>query len=172
MGLTFKIYKRQLQEQVSIYDTLEEVFDAKPFKTTFMFIEAEDEIYVPRFNDPKGNAINIHFYNEGIGLYTLDFSVNDNSYKSNTTKYTLLDYTTLLSTIAQAVSQFLEKYNPVGLVLTGTNVYEKIANKPQAEGQKDRIYKYFISQIEDDGNYMVDNSVKDGIALMRKHKQD
>jgi hypothetical protein len=172
MGLSFKIHKRLLQEQVSIYDTLEEVFDAKPFKTTFMFIKDEDDVYVPRFNDPKGNAINIHFYHEGNNLYTLDFMVNDNSYKSNTTKYTLLDYTTLLSTIAQAVSQFLEKCNPVGLVLTGTNVFEKIANKPQAEGQKDRIYKYFISQIEDQGNYMVDKSVRDGIALMRKYKQD
>ncbi len=172
MGLSFKTYQRQLQEQVSIYDTLVEVFDAKPFKTTFMFIKDEDDVYVPRFNDPKGNAINIHFYHEGIGLYTLDFTVNDTSYKSDTTKYTLLDYTTLLTTVAQAVTQFLEKYNPVGLVLTGTNVYEKIATKPQAEGQKDRIYRFFISQIEDKGNYMVDKSVKDGIALMRKYKQD
>jgi hypothetical protein len=172
MGLSFKTYKRQLAEQVSIYDTLHEIFDAKPFKTTFMFLEDDDEVYVPRFNDPKGNAINIHFYHEGNNLYALDFMVNDDSYKSNTTEYTLLDYTTLLSTIAQATSQFLQKYNPVGLILTGTNVYGKIAKKPQAQGQKDRIYRYFITQIEDQGNYTVDKSVKDGIALMRKHKQD
>jgi hypothetical protein len=168
MGMTFKIYKRKLQEQVSIYDTLVEVFDAKPFKTTFMFIRDEDDLYIPRFNDPKGNPININFYHEGVGIYALDFTVNGTSYKSNTVKYTLLDYTTLLSTVAQAVTQFLEKCNPVGVLLTGTNVYEKIANKPQAEGQKDRIYRFFISQIEDQGNYMVDKSVKDGIALMRK----
>ena len=168
MGLSFKIYKRKLQEQVSIYDTLLEVFDAKPFKTTFMFLRDEDDLYIPRFNDPKGNPININFYHEGSGIYALDFTVNDTSYKSNTTKYTLIDYTTLLSTVAQAVTQFLEKYNPVGVLLTGTNVYEKIANKPQAQGQKDRIYRFFISQIEDKGNYMVDQSIKDGIALMRK----
>jgi hypothetical protein len=74
----------------------------------------------------------------------------------------------LLSTIAEATSQFLGLYSPIGLLIKGNSVLRKIDKNPSTKGQKDRIYSFFISQIEDKGKYMVDKSNPEGIALMRK----
>lgn len=165
MGQSFKSYK----DRILLSEIIGELFDSKPFTSTFNFsLNNYKDIVVTPFQDPQDNEIKIIYYNEGNGVYELDFMINGTSFKDRDVNYTLGEYTKLLSTIASATSQVLDKYKPVGVLLTGTNVYEKIANKPQAEGQKDRIYRFFISQIEDQGNYMVDKSVRDGIALMRK----
>jgi hypothetical protein len=74
----------------------------------------------------------------------------------------------LLSTIAEATSQFLGLYSPIGLLIKGNNILRKIDKNPSTKDQKDRIYSFFISQIEDKGKYMVDKSNPEGIALMRK----
>jgi len=169
MGLSFNIYRQQLLEVVSIYDTLDEIFDTKPFKTEFSFSKDNTgSVEVAPFRDLKYNEIAIFFYHEGNDLYTLDFTVNQSSFKATNTKYTLVDYSTLLSTVAQVTSQFLEKYSPLGLRITGTNVWNKIKYNSQAEGQKNRIYTFFLSQVDDKGEYMVDKSVQGTIALMRK----
>jgi hypothetical protein len=94
--------------------------------------------------------------------------INNTSFKDLDVNYTLKDYTKLLSTVASATSQFLDKYEPIGLKIKGADDYRKIQNKEKTQGQKTRIYDYFISQIEDKGKYMVDKTDPEGIALMRK----
>jgi hypothetical protein len=171
MGLSFKIYKRLLKEnhKPSLLELVDEVFDSNPFKSDFNFIgELGEDISTTTFEDPKGNTLDVYFYHDGNNVYTLDYSINGDSYKAKEVNYTLKDYTSLLATIAQVVSQFLHKYNPTGIQIKGTNIVSKTISRPSTEGQKDRIYKYFLSQIEDESGYMVDKSVKDGIALMRK----
>jgi len=165
MGLSFKSYK----DRITLSEIIGELFDSKPFTSTFNFgLNNYKDIVVTPFQDPQGNEIKIIYYNEGNNLYELDFMVNNTSFKDWDVNYTLIEYTRLLSTIASATSQFLDKYKPVGLKIKGVDDYRKIQNKEKAQGQKTRIYDYLISQIEDKGNYMVDKSVRDGIALMRK----
>lgn len=174
MGQSFKVFKRLLKEELTpnLLEVLAEVFDSAPFKSDFTFIgELGDDIAVSSFKDPKNNTVDIHFYHDGNTVYTLDFSINRDSYQAKDTQYTLKDYTQLLATVAEATSQFLQKYSPIGLQLIGTNIVSKITRRISAAGQKDRIYKFFISQIEDTGNYMVDKSAKDGIALVKKFTQ-
>jgi len=171
MGLTFKIYKRLLKEnhKPSLLELVDEVFDSSPFRSDFSFIgELGEDISTSTFEDPKGNTLDVYFYHDGNNVYTLDYSINGDSYKAKGVNYTLKDYTSLLATIAQVVSQFLYKFNPTGVQIKGTNIVSKVIDRPSTEGQKDRIYRFFVSQIEDKGEYMVDASVKDGIVLMRK----
>ena len=171
MGLSFKIYKRLIKEELkpNLLEVVDEVFDSNSFRSEFTFAgNLGDDVDVNSFQDPKGNVVSIYFYHDGNSIYTLDYSINGDSYQAKGVEYTLRDYTQLLATIAEVVSQFLQKYNPVGLQIKGTDIVGKVINRPSAKNQKDRIYKFFISQIEDQGNYMVDKSVRDGIALMRK----
>jgi hypothetical protein len=171
MGLSFKIYKRLIKEELkpNLLELVDEVFDSKSFRSEFTFAgNLGDDIDVNSFQDPKDNVVSIYFYHDGNNVYTLDYSINGDSYQAKGVEYTLKDYAQLLATIAEVVSQFLQKYNPVGLQIKGTDIVGKVINRPSAKNQKDRIYKFFISQIEDKENYMVDKSVKDGIALMRK----
>ena len=165
MGQSFKSYK----DRILISEILGELFDSKPFISTFNFsLNNYKDIVVTPFKDPQDNEIKIIYYNEGNDLYELDFMVNNTSFKDWDVKYTLGEYTKLLSTIASATSQFLNKYKPVGLKIKGVDDYRKIQDKEKAQGQKTRIYDYLISQIEDKGDYMVDKSPRDGIALIRK----
>ena len=171
MGLSFKIHKRLIKEELkpNLLELVDEVFDSNSFRSEFNFAgNLGDDIDVDSFKDPKSNMVSVHFYHDGNSLYTLDYSINGDSYQAKGVQYTLKDYTQLLATIAEVVSQFLHKYTPTGLHIKGTDVTGKVLDRPSAKNQKDRIYKFFISQIEDQGNYMVDKSVKDGIALMRK----
>ncbi|MDB4232162.1 hypothetical protein N9795_00500 [Candidatus Pelagibacter sp.] len=165
MGQSFKTYR----DRILLSEMLDEIFDSEPFKNNFNFgLNNYKDVVITPFQDPQDNEIKIIFYNEGNGLYEIDFMVNNTSFKDLDVNYTLKDYTKLLSTVASATSQFLEKYKPLGLKIKGADDYRKIQNKEKAQGQKTRIYDYFISQIEDKGKYMVDKSNPEGIALMRK----
>lgn len=165
MGQSFKSYK----DRILLSEILGELFDSKPFTSTFNFsLNNYKDIVATPFQDPQDNEIKIIYYNEGNGVYELDFMINGTSFKDRDVNYTLGEYAKLLSTIASATSQVLDKYKPVGLKIKGVDDYRKIQDKEKAQGQKTRIYDYLISQIEDKGDYMVDKSVRDGIALMRK----
>ena len=165
MGQSFKTYK----DRILLSEMLDEIFDSEPFKNNFNFKDEENgDVKVESFKDPLSNKINIVFYNIKNNLYELDFGVNGNSFSNFNLEYSLKDYSLLLSTIAQAVSQFLERYKPKGLKIEGEDSFEKIIKNPDKDGQKNSIYKFFISQIEDKGDYMVDKSIPKGIALMRK----
>ena len=165
MGQSFKTYR----DRILLSEVLSELFDSKPFKIAFNFKDEENgDVKVESFKDPLDNKIDIIFYNIKNNLYELDFSVNMDSFSNFNLKYSLKDYSLLLSTVAQAVSQFLEKYKPTGLKIEGEDSFEKIIKNPDKEGQKNSIYKFFISQIEDKGDYMIDKNIPNGIALMRK----
>lgn len=165
MGQSFKTYK----DRILLSEMLDEIFDSEPFKNNFNFsLNDYKDVVVTPFQDPQDNEIKIIYYNEGNGLYELDFMVNGTSFKDRDVNYTLIEYTRLLSTIDNATSQFLDQYKPIGLKIKGADDYRKVQDKEKAQGQKTRIYDYFISQIEDKDKYMVDKSNPEGIALMRK----
>ena len=167
MGQSFKTYK----DRILLSEMLDEIFDSNPFETQFEFSgELGQNVIIKGFYDPKENVIDIHFscVNIKSNLYELDFMVNKSSFDNPNLEYSIKDYTQLLSTVAEATTQFLKSYSPTGLLIKGNNIFRKMDKRPSSEGQKDRIYNFFISQIEDKGKYMVDKSHPEGIALMKK----
>jgi hypothetical protein len=146
---------------------LDEIFDSKPFKTSFKIGPGFEAHYeVESFKDPQGNTIDIYFIESGDDTYELDFQLNGNSFKASDVGYTLKDYTSLLATIALAVTHFLEKYEPYGVIFRGADDFESVSKNPNKKGQKDRIYDFFITQLGDNKNYRI-GRYPDGIGLQR-----
>ena len=167
MATTLKSLKRSLLFNLLKEVTLKEIFDSVPFKTSFSIKPGFEAAYeVDSFKDPQGNTIDIHFVESGDEVYDLDFQVNGNSFKAENVKYTLKDYTSLLSTIAAAVTQFLNEQEPNGLIFRGADDFPSIANKTYKKGQKDRIYNYFITKLNPTHNYKV-GKYPDGIGLQK-----
>lgn len=167
MTTTLKSLKKILLPNILKEVTLKEIFDSKPFKTSFNIGPGFEATYeVDSFKDPQGNTVDIHFIESGGEVYDVDFQVNGNSFKAKNVEYTLKEYTSLLSTIAAAVTQFLNEQEPEGLVFRGADDFSSIFNKPSKKGQKDRIYNYFITQLGPTSNYKV-GKYPDGIGLQK-----
>jgi len=106
MGQSFKTYK----DRILLSEMLDEIFDSEPFKNQFELSgELGKDVIVNEFKDLKGNIIDIYFncINTKSYLYELDFMVNKSSFDNPNLEYSVKDYTQLLSTIAEATSQFL-----------------------------------------------------------------
>lgn len=147
--------------------TLQEIFDSKPFRTSFTIEPGFEATYQTEvFKDPQGNNIEIFFIESGEDVFEIDFQVNRNSFKAANVTYSLKDYTSLLSTVAASISQFLYKYQPYGVVFRGADDFESVSKNPNKKGQKDRIYDFFITQLNDNENYKI-GRYPDGIGLQR-----
>ena len=121
--------------------SLDEIFDSKPFKTSFKIGPGFEAHYeVESFKDPQGNTIDIFFIESGEDVFEIDFQLNGNSFKASDVDYTLKEYTSLLSTIALAVTQFLEKYEPYGVVFRGADDFESVSKNPNKS-----IYLYLLT---------------------------
>ncbi len=149
-------------------NTLFELFDSKPFKSTFVIEPGYDSTYeIEDFKDTKGNKVSISFNEEVEDVFSVEFTVNGTSFKAEDVDYSVRDYSRLLSTVAKAVSQFLEEKEPYGLIFRGADDFKSISKNPKKEGQKDRIYNFFISQLKNNNNYKI-GDYPDGIGLQRK----
>lgn len=147
--------------------TLSEIFDSKPFKTAFKIKPGYEAAYeTENFKDLQGNTVDIFFLESGEDTYEVDFQINGNSFKASEVKYSLGEYTKLLATVAAAVTQFLDKYEPYGVVFRGADDFASVSKNPGKKGQKDRIYNYFITQLGDNENYKI-GRYPDGIGLQR-----
>jgi hypothetical protein len=173
MGMTLEVYKRRIkriiQEVLEQNPNLIEIFDSPPFKTNFEFKEDIDSIYTDVFLDPQQNKIKIYFHKLNNQVYLLDFTVNGQSGKAHGLNYSLKQYTTLLSTVGKALSQFLIKYKPKAIKIEGEDSTDKL-NKGK-EGQKINIYDSFINKIDHNPDYLVGDRKPDGsFSLVRKPK--
>ena len=147
--------------------TLQEIFNSNPFRTSFDIHPGTEATYeTESFKDLQGNLVDIHFLESGKNSFELDFQVNKNSFKAANVTYTLKDYAALLSTVAAAVTQFLREHKPYGITFKGVDDFESVKSKPNKQGQKDRIYNYFITQLGNNPDYIV-GRYPDGIGLQR-----
>lgn len=155
----------------NLYESLSEIFDSEPLMRIFTFTSHPEDIKTvsTKFKDEKGNSIDVQFVHWDKGIYTLDFSVNGDSFENPEIECTVREYAILLNTVAAAVSQFLEEFNPKGLHISGADSLNKIEKNSKSEGQKTRIYHAFTSQILDtNGRYAVDRDNKTGeLSLVR-----
>ena len=132
-------------------ENLTEIFETPPFKTNFNFKEEEGLLYVPDFKDPKGNNIKIYFWEYPNTSYMVDFTLNGNSFGNEDIEYTLKEYTSLIRTIYEAITSFLEKYQPRALDIGGADSFDSI----RKEGQKSAIYKYSTKFLKPHPQYRV-----------------
>jgi hypothetical protein len=171
MSFTQPNLKMQLTK-ILLEEDLKELFDSQPFKTSFKIEPGYTAEYETQpFQDEQGNQIVVGFISDGPGVFEIDFQINGNSFKDINVNYTITEYSKLLATVAQAVSQFIEEYKPYGILLTGVDDFSKIQKKPSTEGQKDRVYDYFISKMKEHPNYKV-GRYPNGIGLQRMNKKE
>jgi hypothetical protein len=167
MGASLNSYRIYLKRVLK--ETISEIFDSQPIMSSFNFTKEGDDITTDKFKDYKGNNVQILFYKIKENIYELDFTVNGNSFNNDDINYTVKDYSILLNTVAKAVSQFLTAYNPQIVFMDGYDSERKKITKPYADGQKNRLYNYFISQLEPNDNYKVDKTKFGTINLARKN---
>jgi hypothetical protein len=172
MGVSFSLYKESLKK--IILETVDEVLNGKPFQTTFTFSDEGTQIQTEKFKDPKGNLVQVLFYKKTNNCYELDYTVNGFSTANPDLAYSIVEYSNLLNTVAAAVTQFLNQYEPYGLTIEGLDDTVKVQKYEKHVGQKNRLYNYFISKIEDSSKYGAGKpkgSAENGtIELIKKSK--
>lgn len=167
MGISLSTYKTQALKRI-INEVLYEVFETEPFKTAFIITPSDEGYSTETFKDNKGNLIKVIFHNLGKEMYELDFTVNGNSFSNPDINYTVKQYSSLLSTVAKAVSQFLEQIQPQGLQIDGADSFSKILKRSNIKGQKNFIYDYFLLKIENDIEYKIERLEGGNFNLIKK----
>jgi len=162
MGASLKSYKNYIK------GVLTEIFDSKPLKTSFNFTNNGDNVSTEDFDDEQENQIRVLFHKMKHGYYELDFMVNYSSFSNINLEYSTKEYSILLNTIAQAVNQFLNEYEPFGLKMSGTENESKIFKNTIFTGQKNRLYNYFVSKLDDREDYMVERTSNGEINITKK----
>lgn len=151
-----------------LYEQLSELFDAEPLQRVFSFQERGGDVEAEDFLDTQKNRVSVVFTQWEEGIYYLDFSINGNSFENPKISYTVTEYSTLLSTVASCVSQFLDEYSPKGLILAGADSILKTTKNEKAKGQKNRIYHAFVSRINaGDQNYAVERNKNGDLELIK-----
>jgi hypothetical protein len=167
MGISLQTYKVQSIKRI-IKEVLYEIFDSTPLQNTFIIMPSEEGYSTENFKDGQDNLIRVIFHNAGNEMYELDFTLNGDSFSNPELKYTVKQYSKLLHTVAKAVSQFLQQVNPKGLQIDGADSFTKILKRKEVEGQKNFIYDYFISKIENDQDYKIERLTGGNFNLIRK----
>jgi hypothetical protein len=160
-------------KQIIKEEIFNEILNSPPLVTTFKWDENPEDMglhdysIVP-FKDTKGNLIQIEFEYKGDETYEALFRVNSNLFSNSDIKYSVLEYARLLSTVALAVNFFLEDVKPDVLNVFGADNPGLVINKSSKEGQKNRIYSYYFSKIENNSNYKMEKTPNDGFKFIKK----
>jgi len=160
-------------KQIVKEEIFNEILNSPPLVTTFRWDDNPEEMglhdysIVP-FKDTKGNVIQIEFEYKGDKIYDALFRVNSNLFSNSNIKYSVLEYARLLSTVALAVNFFLEDVKPDVLNVFGADNPGLVVNKSEKEGQKNRIYSYYFSKIENNSNYSMEKTPDGGFKFIKK----
>jgi len=158
-----KEYRFLLKEVVN------ELFDSSPFRSVFTFKQLPNRIETESFNDSKNNKIKIIFHEYLTNqTYLIDFLVNNTSLPSqeDIPNYSVSDYSKLLLTVSKSVEQFINDFKPRIVIIEGVDSFDKVLKGK--EGQKLKIYKYFISQIGNLDTYSIEKSTDNKTIILKK----
>jgi hypothetical protein len=159
MARSYQNYKQNLNEYEQ---TLLEIGQlVQPYEKDFLFSEKGNMIYTD-FKDDQKNEINVRFhrFKEGSKSFEVEFSINNLSVEAfkTDTKH----FFKIISTVVQAVNEFIEKYQPTQLFIEGLN-------KPGKEKQKDKIWlQYAKVNLKADG-YVIGNT-HNGFSIQNNKK--
>ena len=147
MAITYQNYKQNLNEEEQ---KLQEIGQpVQPYETDFWFSEKGNMIYTDFQDDQKNNiSIKFHRFKEGSTGFEVEFTVN--GYSGEAFKTDTKHFFKIISTVVQAINEFIEKYQP-------TQLYIDAFNKPDKEGQKNKIWmQYAKVNLKADG-YIIGN---------------
>lgn len=167
MGITLSTYKVQARKRL-VESSLAELFDSPSFHSNFIIQKSTEGYATQSFKDTSGNAIRVIFHSIASNVYELDFTFNGDSFSNPTIDYTNKEYSQLLNTIAEATSQFLAEVQPRALKFDGADAFNKVLSNPKAQGQKNRIYDQFVSQLKNDTGYAIDRQPEGAFNLIKK----
>lgn len=147
MARSYLNYKQNLNEEEQKLLEIGQL--VQPYEKDFWFSEKGNMIYT-EFKDDQKNIIDVRFhkFKEGSTGFEVEFTVNGHSgeaFKTDTKHFFKI-----ISTVVQAINEFIEKYQP-------TQLYIDAFNKPNKEGQKNNIWiQYAKVNLKADG-YVIGN---------------
>jgi hypothetical protein len=157
MAQSYVNFKENLNEQEK--KLLEIGQRVVPYEKDFLFYNKGIDIET-EFTDDQRNRVKVifHRFKEGLNSFEVEFTVNGNSgeaFKTDTKHFFRI-----ISTVVQAINEFIEKYAPSQLHIEGYD-------KPGKEGQKDRIWLQYAKVNINADNYTLGRHPK-GFGLQKQ----
>tara|TARA_R110000868_G_scaffold358790_1_gene620510 strand:- start:14 stop:496 length:483 start_codon:yes stop_codon:yes gene_type:complete len=160
MARSYKNYKQNLNEgELKLLEIGQLV---QPYEKDFKFINDGINILTD-FKDDKNNDIKVmfHRFKEDSESFEVEFMVNKQSgeaFKTNTKHFFKI-----ISTVVQVINEFIQHYQP-------SQLYIDAFNKPNKEGQKNKIWmQYAKVNLKADG-YVIGNQ-GNGFGIQNKNKK-
>jgi hypothetical protein len=154
MARSYLNYKQNINEHEQ--KLLEIGQRVQPYEKDFLFSEKGIDI-LTNFKDDQQNNIDImfHRFKEGSTGYEVEFTINNRSVEAFKTD--LKHFFKIISTVVQAINEFIEKYQPTQLFIEGED-------KPDKLGQKNNIWIQYIKVNLKADEYVVGN-YKNGFMI-------
>jgi hypothetical protein len=119
----------------------------QPYEKDFLFVELGNTI-MTEFNDDQKNRVRIKFhkFKEGSNSFEVEFDIN--GFSGEAFKTETKHFFKIISTVVQAINEFIEKYHPTQLFIEGVDKLGK-------EGQKDKIWIQYAKVNLEADNYVL-----------------
>jgi hypothetical protein len=142
MAQSYINYKQNLNEDEQKLLEIGQLI--QPYEKDFLFSEKGNMIYTDFKDDQKNNiSVRFHRFKEDSNSFEVEFAIN--GFSGEAFKTDTKHFFKIISTVVQAINEFIEKYQPTQLFIEG-------ADKLGKEGQKDKIWiQYAKINLDADG---------------------
>jgi hypothetical protein len=154
MARSYQNYKQNLNEQEQRLFEIGQL--VQPYEKDFLFIEKGIDI-LTEFKDDQKNNIKVifHRFKEGSNGFKIEFTIN--GFSGEAFKTDTKHFFKIISTVIQAINEFIEKYQPTQLFIEGLD-------KEYKEGQKNKIWLQYIKVNLNADDYVIGNH-KNGFMI-------
>ncbi len=159
MARSYQNYKQNLNEDEQKLLEIGQL--VQPYEKDFLFSEKGNMIYT-NFKDDQRNDIDVRFhrFKEGSNSFEVEFNIN--GFSGEAFKTDTKHFFKIISTVIQAINEFIEKFQPIQLFIEGSDKIGK-------EGQKDKIWlQYAKVNLNADG-YVIGNT-HNGFSIQKNKK--
>lgn len=130
MAQSYQNYKQNLNEQEQKLLEIGQL--VQPYEKDFSFNERANTIFADFKDDQRNNiSVRFHRFEKGSNSFEVEFGIN--GFSGEAFKTDTQHFFKIISTVIQAINEFIEKYQPTQLFIEG-------ADKLGKEGQKDKIW--------------------------------
>lgn len=154
MARSYQNYKQNLNEQEQRLFEIGQL--VQPYEKDFLFIEKGIDILIEFKDDQKNNIkVIFHRFKEGSNGFEIEFTIN--GFSGEAFKTDTKHFFKIISTVIQAINEFIEKYQPTQLFIEGLD-------KEYKEGQKNKIWLQYIKVNLNADDYVIGNH-KNGFMI-------
>jgi hypothetical protein len=159
MAQSYSNYKQNLNEHEQKLLEIGQL--VQPYETDFYFSEKGNMVYTDFKDDQRNNiSVRFHKFKEDSNSFEVEFAVN--GFSGEAFKTETKHFFKIISTVVQAINEFIEKYQPTQLFIEG-------ADKIGKEGQKDKIWVQYAKVNLDADGYVLGTYPK-GFGLQKINK--